>query len=81
MSTEELIRLGISMGYSYDKSTQHPAALAIGRVSFDGFGDQRVTVYTASEYEITLQILAKGLIEYGKLQKIHEIKKVLQITN
>lgn len=81
MTKEELIKLGISLGYSYNESTQHPATLSLGRISFDGFGDQRVTVYTQSEPEITMQILAKGLIEYGKLQKIHEIKKVLQITN
>lgn len=79
MTKEELIALGKSMGYSYHENTQHPAALSLGRISFDGYDDQRVTVYTQSEYEITLQILSRGLIEYGRLQKIQEIKKALNL--
>lgn len=81
MTKEELIKLGISLGYKYQGNTQNPQSLAQGIISFDGFGDQRITVYAESDKDITLSILGEGLRKYGRLQQIAEVKKVLQITN
>ena len=78
---QQVINIAVCMGYKYDKNTQPKDSLANGILSFDGFGEQRVTVYLASPLETTYMLLGRGLIEYGERKKINEIKKSLQITN
>ena len=81
MTKEFAINIAVAMGYRYAEHTQPPASLANGILSFDGFEDQRVTVYLNSEDPYAIYyLLGKGLIEYGERKKIKEIKKQLNIT-
>ena len=81
MTKEFAINIAVAMGYRYDEHTQPAAPLANGILSFDGFEEQRVTIYLNSEDPYSLyHLLGRGLIKYGELRKIKEIKKQLNIT-
>ena len=81
MTSEKIIKLGVSLGLFFDAKTNYPDALAKGRVVFDGCNGQRFLFESDWNNEMIYSEMGKSLITYGKRLKALEVNRVLSINN
>jgi hypothetical protein len=81
MKPEELIKLGTTLGLSFNKDTNYKDSLAKGTIVFDGSNGQRFLIESTWPKEKILTELGQSLILMGKRAKCMEIKNVLSINS
>jgi len=81
MNTEDVIKLGITMGLKFDRKSNYPDTLDSGIVVFNGCNGQRFLIDTNHGDDSIYADLGIALITYGKRLKCVEFSNVISINN
>jgi len=81
MTNEEIIKLGTTLGLSFNEKTNYKDMLLKNIVVFDGINGQRFLVKGEWSDDDILSYMGSCLILMGKRQKALDIQQVLSINS
>jgi len=80
MTNKEIIKLGTTLGLSFNEKDNFPDMLAKNNVVFNGINGQRFRFEGSWTDDEILEEMGKALILMGERKKKMEIDRVLSIT-
>ena len=81
MKKNEIIKLGIRLGLSYNEKTNFPDLLSKDFVVFDGCNGQRFLIESNWSDDKIYEAIGESLILFGKRLKSLELHRVISITD